>query len=54
MNERKWAFFRATPGSVVAYDQANNYLSAMFVDLTVPQINELQAMIAKGWAGKPV
>jgi thiol-disulfide isomerase/thioredoxin len=53
LRQRKLAFIKANPKSVVAYDQANYFLSGMFVDLTVKQISELQAMVEKGWAGTP-
>ncbi|MBT2556696.1 AhpC/TSA family protein [Hymenobacter sp. ISL-91] len=53
LRERKMAFIKANPKSVVAYDQANYFLSGMFVDMTVKQIEELQAAVAKGWAGTP-
>ncbi|WP_190242663.1 TlpA disulfide reductase family protein [Hymenobacter lapidiphilus] len=53
LRQRKLDFIKANPSSVVAYDQASYFLGGMFVDMTVPQISELQALLEKGWAGTP-
>ena len=49
----RWKFIEKNPGSVVAYDLAKQLLSGMYVNLTVPQINQLTELIIKAWAGNP-
>ena len=49
----QWKFVEQHPGTVVGYDLAGQFLDGMYVDLTVPQIDQLTGMITKAWANDP-
>lgn len=48
-----WNFIEQHPGSIVGYNLANRFLEGMYVNLTVPQINQLTDLITKSWANYP-
>lgn len=48
-----WKFIEQHPESVVAYDLACLFLEGMYVNLTVPQIDQLTDIIVKGWSNTP-
>lgn len=49
----QWEFIEEHPESIVGYDLALQYLQGMYVNLTVPQINQLTEIITKAWASAP-
>lgn len=49
----RWNFIEQHPGSIVGYDMANQFLEGMYVNLTIPQIDQLTGMITKAWASHP-
>lgn len=53
LRESNLNFIKNNPKSVVALDLAMYNFIGMFVELTVPQIEELTAAIKQGWEGTP-
>lgn len=49
----RWNFIEKNAGSVVGYDLASLFLEGMYVNLTVPQIDQLTEIITKAWANNP-
>lgn len=49
----RWNFIEKNAGSVVGYDLASQFLEGMYVNLTVPQIDQLTEIITKAWANNP-
>lgn len=49
----QWKFIEKNPGTVVGYDLAKQLLSGMYVNLTVPQINQLTDLITNAWVNHP-
>lgn len=53
MNIAQWKFIEQHPETVVGYDQACQFLEGMYVNLTIPQIDQLTEIITKAWANDP-
>ena len=49
----RWKFIEQHPESVVAYDMASLLLEGMYVNLTIPQIDQLTDIITSAWSNYP-
>jgi len=49
----RWNFIEQHPGTIVGYDLANQFLKGMYVNLTIPQIDQLTGIITTAWAQHP-
>lgn len=53
MDIAQWNFIEQHPSTIVGYDLAARFLEGMYVNLTIPQIDQLTDMITKAWASHP-
>ena len=53
LNIAQWKFIEEHPENIVGYDLALQFLQGMYVNLTVPQLEQLTALITKAWANIP-
>lgn len=53
MDIAQWNFIEQHPNTIIGYDLASHFLEGMYVNLTIPRIDQLTDMIAKAWASRP-
>ena len=53
LNIAQWKFIEEHPENIAGYDLALQFLQGMYVNLTVPQLEQLTALITKAWANIP-
>ena len=53
LNIAQWKFIEEHPENIVGYDLALQFLQGMYVNLTVPQLEQLTTLITKAWANIP-
>ena len=53
LNIAQWKFIEEHPESIVGNDLALQFLQGMYVNLTVPQLEQLTTLITKAWANIP-
>ncbi len=51
IDDLRWKYIMDHPNSVVAYDQATQYMNGFSLQLNARQLDSLRATIAKGWTG---